>query len=838
MSRPPEKAASTKADVDGKCFHCGDHCTAEEITVNEHSFCCHGCKGVYELLSSCGMDGYYTYADNPGIKQLKAPSDEAFAYLDAKAVQEKLLDFQSDDLHKVRFRIPAIHCASCIWLIENFQKLVPGVLTSRVNFVKREARFSYDPRELSLRRLAEQLAAIGYEPELQVENASAKKTSKRARRLIHQIGVAGFCFGNIMLLSLPEYLHSGSAPDERYRFFFGMVNLALSLPVLLFSAKDYLNSAWQAVIQKRINLDVPISLGILALWIRSTYEITALGGGGYMDSLAALVFFLLVGKWFQQKTYDSLSFERDYKSYFPVSVQRLVPVDEAGHHTEEACGIEELRPGDLFRVRSGELIPADAMITTGDGAIDYSFVTGESEPVDVPCGEKVFAGGRQTGASLTLEALKAVNQSYLTGLWNDDAGQKEVHRLEAFADRTGRKFTYAILAIAAATTLYWLRVDSSIAWNTLSAVLIIACPCALALSFPFAFGSAVRYLGRHGFYLKNGHALGKMAEVTDIVFDKTGTLTHSGEAKTSYEGRPLSEAEKEAVYTMTSHSAHPLSRHLLRHLQLGAASDFSAPRPSAYSELTGRGIEAKINGIAYRLGSAVFVAGESRSAHLNDGNPMAAEIHFSSGGEYRGKFLVQKSLRPGTQDLMDRLRPKYGLALLSGDNDASRGAMERLFGQEEGLHFNQSPHDKKRFLAAMRNGGKVSAMIGDGLNDAGALSESDLGISVADDVFRFTPASDAILDSKQFGRLGSHFAFAKGVLKVVKWSFVLSFLYNGIGLFFAVQGLLEPVIAAILMPLSSITVVGFVTVATGWLSRRHLSTSAPQGAIKTADVVS
>ncbi len=807
-------SASAEASVEeNKCYHCGDRCTPGEITAQDHSFCCSGCKSVYELLSSCGMDGYYTYADNPGIKQLKAKSQEAYAYLDAPAIQDKILSFKSDDLHKVRFRIPAMHCASCIWLIENFQKLVPGVITSRVNFMRREAQFSYQPEQLSLRRLVEQLVAIGYEPEIQVEGDSHKTASKLSRRLVYQIGVAGFCFGNIMLLSLPEYLHSGSTPNAEYRFFFGMVNLFLSLPVLLFSAQDYLSSAWRVLRQKQINLDVPISLGILALWIRSTYEIIALGGGGYMDSLAALLFFLLIGKWFQQRTYDSLSFERDYKSYFPISVQRL------SGNGESPCSIEELQPGDLFRVRSGELIPADAIISEGEGAIDYSFVTGESDPVKVNCGEKVFAGGRQTGASLTLEALKAVNQSYLTSLWNDEAGQKEVHRLEAFADRVGRRFTYVVLLIATVTTVYWLRIDTAVAWNALSAVLIIACPCALALSFPFAFGSAVRYLGRVGFYLKNGHALGKMAEVTDIVFDKTGTLTHGGQANITFEGQQPDRETLHAVQAIVAHSAHPLSRQLLQYLQSELPGEsIVAPKPSHYREQGGGGIEAILSGKKYKLGSADFAEAPSREAQ-----PMAAEVHLSVDGDYLGKFLIEKSQRPGVSALISNLRKRYKLFLLSGDNDASRPVMEQLFGQNEGLHFYQSPHDKKAFLQQMRRDGKVSAMIGDGLNDAGALSESDLGISVADDVFRFTPASDAILDAKQFGNLGAHFAFAKGVLNVVKASFVLSFLYNAVGLYFAVQGLLEPVIAAILMPISSITVVGFVTLATGRLARKNLN---------------
>jgi Cu+-exporting ATPase len=758
-------------------------------------------------LSSCNLDNYYTYAENPGIKQLKAPARDAFAYLDEEGIQEKLLSFRSASLAKVNFRLPAMHCASCIWLVENFHKLVPGVVSARVNFTRRSAAFDYNPQVLTLRRLVEQLAAIGYEPELKLDATSKPKSNPYTRRLILQMGVAGFCFGNIMLLSFPDYLSSQGAPDAAYRSFFGIVNFALGLPVLLFSAADYLRSGWQAVRQRQINMDVPISLGILALFIRSTYEIFVLGGGGYMDSLAALIFFLLIGKWIQQRTYDSLSFERDYKSYFPIAVHRITPDGEV------PCGIETLRPGDHYRVRSGELIPADSVMVEGTGALDYSFVSGESEPVSAMPGAKVFAGGRQMGQSIVLETLKTVDQSYLTGLWNSSGGARQEHRLEAFADRVGRRFTYVILLISLATAAYWLVVDAPVALNAVSAVLIVACPCALALSFPFAFANAVRLLGRHGLYLKNASALGRMAEVTDIVFDKTGTLTHSEDARTSYIGRSLNSFELNAVYSMVSQSGHPLSRFISRKL-----SQSSSIIPvDWFQEQQGKGIEAFIDGSEYLIGSASF-AGAPTAAP----NPLASEIHLSIDGEHCGRFEINKSYRNGLDSIIKHLRRRHKLYLLSGDNDSERRNIEQLFGQKDDIHFNQSPFDKERFVAGLRKEGAVIAMVGDGLNDAGALRVSDVGISLADDVFRFVPASDAILSSNYFELLPRFFDFSRGTLRVVQLSFVLSFLYNAVGVFFAVRGMLEPVIAAVLMPLSSITVVSFVTLGTAFLHRKYL----------------
>ena len=759
---------------------------------------------MFELLQSCDLGGYYERDEAPGIKTLKAPERSAFAYLDDETIQEKLLSFRSDELAKVRLKLPAIHCPSCIWLIENFHKLVPGVVASRVHFVRREAEFSYRPQLVTLRRLVEQLAAIGYTPELNMGETGKKRTSKATKRLVTQIGVAGFCFGNIMMLSFPEYLSFDAELTPGYRTFFGYLNFVLALPVLLYSAQDYLRSAFQAVSRRRINMDVPIALGIVALFTRSSYEILALGGGGYMDSLAGLLFFLLVGKWFQQKTYDRLSFERNYKSYFPVAVHRL------DGDRETTCAVERLRPGDAFRVRTGELIPVDARILRGRGAIDYSFVTGEAEPVEVAEGQKIYAGGRQTGAAIDLEAVKDVDQSYLTGLWNGGDLQTDRRRPDQIADRVGRVFTYVVMGIAVGAAAFWAVVDPSLAMNAFTAVLIIACPCALALSFPYAFGNALRYLGRRGFYVKNGPAIGRMAEVSHLVFDKTGTLTRDTRAEMHFEGEPLDAWQSDAVRAVCAQSGHPLSRIVAR--RLPPAADV---RLSAYREEAGAGISAVVEGREIRVGSASYTGAPEGNAH-----PLAARVHVAIDGVHLGYFAVSKSYRPGLRTLVSRLKTFYDLYVVSGDNPAERETLEELFGQKHGLFFDRLPHEKRDFLRDLHRQGATTAMIGDGLNDAAALAESDFGISVADDVFRFAPASDAILAADSFGELDKFFAYARRVVKVVKMSFALSFTYNAVGLFFAVQGLLTPVIAAILMPISSVSVVAFVTIGTGLAYRR------------------
>jgi len=789
------------------CYHCGEPCESEAVVFQEKDFCCHGCKSVFELLQSCDLDDYYEYTDQPGVKVLKAKSLSQFEYLENPEIETQLLSFKSDRLAKVTLKLPAMHCASCIWLIENFRKLVPGVLESRVNFVKRSASFSYDPQVVTLRQLTEQLTSIGYEPELNLHSTHQKRPNRTSTKLVTQIGVAGFCFGNIMLLSFPEYLSLGEDLTTSYRNFFGYLNFVLAIPVILFSAKDYLLSAFRAVYRKGINMDVPISLGILAIFVRSTYEIFITGGGGYMDSLSALVFFLLVGKWFQQKTYRSLSFERDYKSYFPISIQKLEG------EVEIPIGIEKLLPGDHYRVRSGELIPTDSILVSGKAQIDYSFVSGESEPVEIQLGQSLFAGGRQTGASIVLKATKTVDQSYLTGLWNSDSQNENETELESFADRVGKYFTYAILAISFSAGIFWMVNDLSLLLNAVSAVLIVACPCALALSFPFANGNAIRLLGRKKLYLKSAAALSKMSRVSHIVFDKTGTLTRGANATVVEEEYGIEAFDKDVVAAMVAQSGHPLSRILAKTFNRSK----ELPEIQSFSEQKGKGLCADFAGFHYQLGSAEFVGVHQTTTELNK-----STVYLTRDQQLIARFLIDKQHRSGLNQLISALKRNYSLYLLSGDNDAEKQKMQSIFGQRDGLLFNQLPHQKRQFIARLKKQGSVTAMIGDGLNDASALKESDFGISVADDIFRFAPASDAILATDGFHLLPDFFRYSKEVVKTVRLSFILSFLYNGIGLYFAVQGVLTPVIAAILMPISSISVVAFVTLRTTYLYRKLL----------------
>ena len=395
-----------------RCYHCGEECDDNTIRINSKYFCCHGCKTVFEILTESGLTQYYQLEKTPGLTQKKRSKNTNFDFLDNPEIQQRLLSFSSKNFQNLYLKLPAIHCSSCIWLLENLKLLEEGILDVKVNFSKKEALISYNPQLLSLKELALLLDMIGYPPEIKLQNEATGKRDVAGESLAIKVGVAGFCFGNIMLLSFPEYLGFTGEFSLGLKHVFSYLSLLLAFPVVIYCSRDYYISAYKSLKSGFVNIDVPITLGITVLFLRSTYEIVFDVGLGYMDSLAGLLFFLLIGKWLQAKTYEGLSFERDYKSYFPVSVTKLKN-GESVHVT-----LKEIKTGDRLYIRNNEIIPADARLLSEEALLDYSFVNGEAAPVTGGKGDYIFAGGREVGKGIEVEVIKKVSQSYLTQLWN------------------------------------------------------------------------------------------------------------------------------------------------------------------------------------------------------------------------------------------------------------------------------------------------------------------------------------------------------------------------------------------------------------------------------------
>lgn len=782
------------------CYHCGEAVGADEIIIQDKHFCCSGCKMVYEILENAGLCEYYSIDEAPGNSLRKVRKDQ-FAFLDDPKAQQGVIQFQDNNQTHVTLYLPQIHCSSCLWLLEHLHQLNPAVIKAQVQFEKKQVSVRYHHANFTLRNLAELLTSIGYEPYFSLQDLKLKQAPVN-RGKIFRLGVAGFCFSNIMLMSFPEYF--GIDTQELVlQQVFRYANLLLSLPVFFYSATEFYKSAWAGIQNRYLNIDAPIVLAIWVTFFRSVYEVVSKTGGGYFDSMSGIVFFMLLGRVLQDKTYRQLSFDRDYTSYFPLSVSVVKP---SGIIT---ATLPEIRLNDTLLIHHDDLIPADGILTRGKALIDYSFVTGESFPVEKEMGEIIYAGGKQLGSNIEMLVIREVTHSYLTQLWNRREEKVSVKETHSFVNALSRYFTWCVFAIALIAGVYWMIIDSSRALNAVTAVLIIACPCALLLSNTFTNGNMLRRLGSNQFYLRNAQTLENLANADYILFDKTGTLSTGKFSAVAYHGTPLTFHQRKSLASLASQSTHPLSKAIVQWAGIRDRLPVMA-----YQEIAGKGIEGLVGEDLLMLGSARFVMGDTYSPGS------FAEVYFSWEQKLMGKFTFRAEYRDGLSLLISNIKKRYRLSVVSGDHAADKWMLQQVFGKEVPLLFDQLPTDKLEVVRDLQEKGHRVIMVGDGLNDAGALLQADVGIAVSNDSNRFTPASDCILGANSLTQLHLFLQVARANKKIVLTAFIVSIIYNLIGLFFAVQGTLNPMIAAILMPCSSISILIISFGLSNWYCNR------------------
>lgn len=786
-----------------KCFHCGEDCPDASLKVDEKYFCCNGCLSVYQLLNKTGLCSYYDLNPNAGINRRKEDRTNKFAYLDETSIQQSLIKFREGGQIHVTFYIPFIHCSSCVYLLQNLHRLHQGIVRSDIQFLKKEVSIIYKENKISLRSVVELLSDIGYEPHISLNELENRK-SKVNRSLIYKLGVAGFCFGNIMLLSFPEYFSHDANQELFLGNIFRYLNVILALPVFFYSASPFFISGWKGLKHRHLNIDFPVALAILATFVRSLTEVFSSSGGGYFDSMAGIVFFMLVGRVLQDKTYKQLSFERNYTDYFPAAA---TVIDKSGR--EIPTPLPKIKAGDELRIFNNELVIADGILTKGNAQIDYSFVTGESVPVKKEIGELIYAGGKQLGGVIEMLTVKEVAQSYLTALWNRDAGgmQEKDNERASFVHKLAQNFTLIVLSIAFVAAMFWWKNDPSKIWPSVTAVLIIACPCGLLLTSTFTNGYLMRILGKNGLFLRNAHVIEPLGKLNHIVFDKTGTITSSRSMQADLKAG-LTETEKKYIASLAIPTTHSLSKPVKKLL----GTDKVLP-VAGFKEHPGLGAEGVVEEHFIRIGTSSFMKTDLQPGEK--GTILWIEID----GRIRGYFVLEQSLREGLKEMFDRLKQKVKFSLLSGDGAYQRSYFSENLGEIE-MQFEQKPEEKLQYIRKLQNEGKIVGMTGDGLNDAGALKASDVGICIAEDTHQFTPAGDVILEGDKLKYFDRFIRLCSGSKNIIRTCFGFSVIYNVVGIFFAVQGLLSPLMAAILMPSSTLTIVSLTFITSRIAAKR------------------
>jgi Cu+-exporting ATPase len=791
---------SVAKNIKQLCFHCGSQCIDDVIIINEKHFCCNGCKTVYQILNENDLCAYYDFNEHAGISPNTQVRKDKFAYLDNTEIENKLIQFKDSKQTHVTFYLPQIHCSSCLYLLENITKINQNIITSKINFSKREIFIVFNHHAISLRKVAEILASVGYEPLISLNNAAQVK-KKISRAKIYKIGVAGFCFANIMMLSFPEYLSGSTYVEPALKNLFSYMSLLLSLPVLFYSATEFYTSAWHGLKNKYLNIDIPVVLAILITFFRSLYHLFYLGENGYFDSMSGLVFFMLIGRIAQDKTQQYLSFERDFTSFFPIAVNKLFD------KTFKPVPIEQLKENDVIQIYANEIIPVDAMLSKGNASIDYSFVSGESTPVAANIGDIIYAGGKQTGEKIELMVVKPMNQSYLTNLWNKQNATNKENK-NTFVDTLSKNFTILVFIIAGIAFLYWAMIGKvAVGLDVLTTVFIIACPCTLLLAATFTYGNMLRIFAKNKVYIRHYNVLEKINEIDTIVYDKTGTLTQAANVAINFIGEELSAKEKILIKSTAANSKHVYSKSIVQFF-----AEENVVSNTNFKETIGKGIEAWIDEHYIKIGSPAF---------FNKPNELHKSIMYVAiDNKLLGYFITSNVYRKGFSAILKKLDNHYKQIILSGDSIAEKDFLEKTLGKNIQIHFNQKPEDKLKFIQQLQQNKQQVLMIGDGLNDAIALKESDVGIAITENNNNFTPACDIILDASFFEKFYQLFLFSKEGKKIIKLSFSFSFIYNVIGLYFALQGLLSPLIAAILMPSSTISIIAITFGLTQWSARK------------------
>lgn len=683
----------------------------------------------------------------------------------------------------IRLSVPDLRCAGCISTVEKTVAAVPGVVSARVNFSQKRVTATVRAG-VGEETLIAALAKVGRTALTLNNDLLAAEDDPAGRALLAALGVAGFAMMNVMLLSVSVW----SGAEATTREFLHWISASIALPAVAFSARPFFVSAWKALSHRQLNMDVPIAVAIALAAMMSLYEVAYGGRHAYFDAALSLTFFLLLGRYLDHRTrIAARSAAQELSALEASSALRLTD------HGEETVDVDDLSPGDRIRVAPGMRVPVDGIVETDIGDLDRSHLTGEAIPQAVRAGDVVESGALVLTAPLIVRAT-AVGADTSIRRMAEMISAAEAGRAKyaSLADRAARLYAPAVHLLALAAFAYWVLAtnDPRLAMNIAVAVLIITCPCALALAAPAVATAAAGSLFRKGLLLKRGDALERLAEVDTIVFDKTGTLT-TGEPKLI--DYPDQKALAVAA-ALAKVSSHPYSRAIIR-----AANEagVTPPKVDDVRELPGRGVEAQFDGKTLRLGAGVWLGASQQTG---------ASTWLQIGEEAPQCFSFQETLRPGAANLVDGLH-EAGMAvkILSGDDERpAREIASQL--QIPEVHAGLQPDDKAEMLASLANEGQRVLMIGDGLNDAAALSLAHVSIAPASALDCARAASDIVLLGDDLSPILAALRVSRSARRRIMENFTIAIGYNLIAVPIALIGLATPLIAALAMSVSSISV--------------------------------
>lgn len=786
------------------CAHCGLAVPAALVEEGaDLQFCCHGCRTVWAVLHDHGLGEYYAVRRAAGAAATAViATGRSYAELDDAAFQTRACRGVRGGLLETELYLEGVHCAACVWLVERLPRLLGGLAEVRLDLPRSRARLRWDPRVTSLSAAARLLESVGYAPHPVRGLATEDARRREDRAMLARIGLAGAAAVNVMAIAFGLYGGMLNGIEPEFEAFFRWTSLAITLPAMIWGGGVFFRGAWTGLRVGVLHMDLPISLGLLAGFLHGTVNTVRGEGDVYFDSVTALVFLLLAGRYLQRREQRAAGDAAELLAALAPSVARVL---EDGAVRE--VPLDALLPGMIVEVRAGDTVPADGVVLSGHSALDVSLLSGESRPLDVGRGDVVHAGTVSVSGRLELRVDQTGEHTRAGRLMQlVEAHGRRRAPIVQLADRISGGFVAAVLGLAALTLVLWVPRVGAQALDHAAALLIVTCPCALGLATPLAVSSAIGQAARAGLLIKGADVLERLARPGRMWLDKTGTLTEG--RVTLVQWRGLEEAKPLAA-AVEAHSAHPVARALVAGLGAPAAEAVEVV------ETQGAGIEGWIGGRAIAVGSPAFItrrAGPLPPGAAADLEAIVADaltpVLVSLDGAVVAVAGLGDRLRADAAASLARVRGRgWRLGVLSGDDPRVVASAGRALGlAAPDCRGGVGPEEKLEAVTRALAEGPV-VMVGDGVNDAAALAAATVGVAVHGGAEAALAAADVFVTRPGTAAIAELLDGAARTMGVVRRNLAFSLLYNVAGVALAITGLLNPLVAAILMPLSSLTVI-------------------------------
>lgn len=816
------------------CFHCGlpvpSGTDIHIVYLNEEKpMCCHGCEAVANAIISSGMDDFYRYRtttpEKPEellpefLQQLRAYDNpqvqKRFVHTEGEK-QKNNSDNTNDDIRQVSLILEGIVCAACVWLNENHLQSLAGILKVNINYSSHRATVRWDNQQISLSQILESISRIGYLAHPYDPDSIQRLIEKERKQQLKRIGISGVLGMQIMILAVAMYSGQWWGIDADINQFFRWTSLILTVPVLLFASDVFLKAAWRDLKNRRVGMDVPVSLGISIAFFASGYHTFIGSGEVYFDSVVMFTFFLLSARYFELNARKRTSQTTEaLLNLRPAVATRLLNAN-TDKETQETVAVSELNIDDILLVRPGETLPADGCVEHGTSGVNESLLTGESLPVTKTIGDSVIGGSINTESPLNIRVEKLGDDSVLSSIQNLlEQAQNNKPAISQLADRIASWFVSIILTLATGVAIYWYLHDPA-QWISITvATLVVTCPCALSLATPAAVTAASGQLARIGLLPKTANALETLAQVTDFIFDKTGTLTEGQLQLKTIDS--FSKQSKQSLLhiaaALESASEHPIARCIVA----SNANYTKENSPDKNFQVSNRlntpgyGIEGTIDHTQWFIGNSDYIIQHCQnldheviSKYKNERN---TSIFLATSDQLQATFTLADSVRPQSLSLIGCLiKNKKPVHLWSGDSFAATKNIASTLGISH-YQANLRPQDKLQQLQKLQAEGKLVAMTGDGINDAPVLAAANLSIAMGKGSQLAVSTADMVLLSSNVLHIYTGYTIARKCMRIIRQNLSWAITYNLIAVPAAAMGYVEPWLAAIGMSASSLFVV-------------------------------